>query len=110
MFDILLSASQHVTVMMFTVELKKTSGTPVSLLALSKLVSCWLASVHIVHHFITNIAQNTLLCEDTMQNFDTYINIQQCVVNIDETNTSFDMESGLTLATKDDKTVSLKTT
>ena len=110
MFDILLSVSQHVTVMMFKVELKKISGTPVSLLALSTPVSCWLASVHIVHHFITNVAQCTLLCEVTMQDFDTYINIQQCVVNIDETYTFFDMESRLTLATKGDKTVSLKTT
>jgi hypothetical protein len=54
-----------------------------------------------------------------MQDFVVYINCQlsqgqysqQCVVNIDETNIFFDMESGLTLANnKDDKTVSLKTT
>ena len=53
-----------------------------------------------------------------MQDFVAYINCQlsqghysqQFVVNIDETNIFFDMESGLTLANKDDKTVSLKTT
>ena len=104
--------------MMLTVELKKISETPVSLLVLSKRVSRWLASVHIVHCHITNIAQNTCHCEITMQDFVTYVNSQlsqgqysrQCVVNIDETNIFFDMESGLTLANKGDKTVSLKTT
>jgi DDE superfamily endonuclease len=53
-----------------------------------------------------------------MQDFTNYINSQlvlgqyrqDCVVNIDETNIFFDMEGGLTLAEKGDKTVSLKTT
>jgi hypothetical protein len=62
--------------MMLTVELKRISGTPVSLLGLSKHVSCWLASVHIVHHHITNIAQNTCHCEVTMQDFVAYNNSQ----------------------------------
>ena len=52
-----------------------------------------------------------------MQDFTNYINNhlvlgqyrQDCVVNIDETNISFDMDGGLTLADKGDKTVSLKT-
>jgi DDE superfamily endonuclease len=53
-----------------------------------------------------------------MQDFTNYINSQlvlghyrqNCVVNIDETIIFFDMEGGLTLAEKGDKTVSLKTT
>jgi DDE superfamily endonuclease len=53
-----------------------------------------------------------------MQDFTNYINSQlalgqyrqDCVVNIDETIIFFDMEGGLTLAEKGDKTVSLKTT
>ena len=106
MFDTLCGAGRHVSVMMLTVELKKISETPVSLLVLSKRVSRWLASVHIVHRHITNAAQNTCHCEITMQDFVTYVNSQlsqdqysqQCVVNIDETNIFFDMESGLTLA------------
>ena len=61
--------------------------------------------MRIVHHCITNIAQNICHCEGTMQDFVAYINSQlsqgqyswQCVVNIDETNIFFDMESGLTL-------------
>ena len=118
MFVTLRSAGWHVSVMMLTVKLKKISDTPVWLFVLSKLDSCWLASACTVHYHSTNIAQNTCHCEITMQDFVTYVNSQlsqgqysrQCVVNIDETNTSFDMESRLTLATKDDKTVSLKTT
>ena len=118
MFDNLCNASCHVFVMMLTVKLKKISEAPVSLLVLSMHISCWLTSVHIVHWHITNIAQNTCHCEITMQDFATYINSQlsqgqysqQCVVNIDETNINFDMESGLTLATKGERTVSLKTT
>jgi hypothetical protein len=93
MFDTLHNANQNVSVMMLTVELKRISGTPVSLLVLSKHASCLLASGHIVHHHITNITQSTLCCEVTMQDFVIYINIQlsqgqyswQCVVNIDET-------------------------
>ena len=53
-----------------------------------------------------------------MQTFVAYINSQlfqgqysqQCVVNIDETNIFFEMESGLTLANQGDKKVPLKTT
>ena len=118
MFDTLSNASHHVSVMMHTVELKRISGTPVSLLVLSKRVSCWLASMHIVHCYITHLAQNACHCEVTMQDFVAYINSQlfpgqyslQCVVNIDETNTFFEMESGLNLANKGGKTVSLKAT
>lgn len=52
-----------------------------------------------------------------MQNFDAYINSQliqtqyswQCGVYTDDTSIFFDMESRLTLACKDDKTVSLTT-
>ena len=117
MFDTLHNADQHVSVMMFTVELKRISCTPVSFLVLSKCVSCWLASMHFVHCCITNIAQNTCQCEVTMQDFVAYINSQlskgqyswQCVVYIDETNIFFDMDSGLILANKGDKTVSLTT-
>ena len=110
MFVTLCNASCHVSVMMLTVKLKRISEAPVSLQVLSMHVSCWLTNVSIVHCCITNIAQNTCHCEITMQDFVTYINSQQCVVNIDETNINFDIESGLTLATKGDKTVSLKTT
>ena len=91
--------------MMLTVELKRISGTPVWLLVLCKGVSHWLARVHNIYHHITNIAQKTHHCEITMQDFVAYINSQltqgqyslQCVVNIDETNIFFDIESGLTL-------------
>ena len=69
MFDNLCNADKYVSVMMLTVDLKKISGTPVSLLVLSKCVSLWLVSVHIVHHSITNIAQNIHHCEVTMQDF-----------------------------------------
>ena len=69
MFDTLCKAGQHVSVMMLTVKLKRISSTPVSLLVLSKCVSLWLVSVHIVHHSITNIAQNIHHCEVTMQDF-----------------------------------------
>jgi hypothetical protein len=118
MFDTLRNAGWHVSVMMLTVEFKRISVTPVSLLVLSKCVSCWLASVYIVHHHITNIAQNTHHCEVTMQDFVAYINSQlsqcqysqQCVMNIDKTNIFYDMESGLTLVNKGGKTVSLKKT
>jgi hypothetical protein len=118
MFDTLHNARWHVSVMMLTVELKRISGTPVSLLVFSKHVSDWLASVHIIDHHITNIAQNTCHCELIMQDFVAYINSQlsqgqysqQCMVNIYEVNIFFDMESGLTLANKGGKTVSLMTT
>ena len=94
MFDTLHSAGQHVSVIMLIVELKEISETLVSLLVLSKHVSCWLASIHIVCHFITNIARNTCHCEVIMQDFVTFINSQlsqgqysqQCVVIIDQTN------------------------
>jgi hypothetical protein len=73
--------------------------------------------VHIVHHHITNIAQNTCHCEVRIQDFVAYVNNQlfqgqysSSVVNIDETYIFFVMESGLSLANKGDKTVSLKTT
>jgi hypothetical protein len=56
--------------------LKRISDSPVSLLVLSKHVSCWLARVHIIHFHITKIAQNTHHCEVTMQNFVAYINSQ----------------------------------
>ena len=80
MFDTLRNAGWHVFVMMLTVELKRISDTPVALLVLSKHVSCWLASVCIVHCHITNIAQNTNHCEVTMQDFVAYISSQlsQC--------------------------------
>jgi hypothetical protein len=118
MFDNLCNADNYVSVMMLTVELKRISGTPVSLLVLSKCISCWLASVHIFHHHITNIAQNTHHCEVTMKDVMVYINSQlsqgqnswQCLVKFDETKFLFDMESGLTLANKGDKTASLTTT
>ena len=53
-----------------------------------------------------------------MQDFVSYINSQlsqgqyswQCLVNILETNIFFHVKSGLTLANKGDKTMSLKTT
>ena len=76
MFDNLCNADKYVSVMMLTVDLKKISGTPVSLLVLSKCISCWLASVHIVHRHITNIAQNTHYCEVTMKDIVAYINSQ----------------------------------
>jgi hypothetical protein len=69
MFDTLCNAGQHVAVMMLTLELKRISDTPVSSLVLSKCVSLWLASVHIVHHHITNIAQSIHHCEVTIQDF-----------------------------------------
>ena len=76
MFDALCNADWHVSVMMLTVELKRISGTPVSLLVMSKHVSCWLASVHNVHCHFTNIAKSTYHCEVTMQDFVAYINSQ----------------------------------
>ena len=89
-----------------------------SLHVLSMHVPCWLVSVGIVQHHVTHVVQNTQHCEIAIQDFTNYINCQlvlgqyrkNCVVNIDETNIFFDMEGGLTLAEKGDKTVSLKTT
>ena len=118
MFDTLRAPGHNVSVMMLTVELKRITGTPVSLHVLSQCVACWLVSVGIVQCCITHVVQNTWHCEIVMQDFTNYINNhlvlgqyrQDCVVNIDETNISFDMDGGLTLADKGDKTVSLKTT
>ena len=117
MFDTLRTPGHIVSVMMLTVELKRISGTPVSLHVLSKCVSHWLVSVGVIQHHVTHVAQNTWHCEIAMQDFTNYINSQlvlgqyrkDCVVNIDETNIFFDMEGGLTLAEKGDKTVSPKT-
>ena len=118
MFDTLRAPGHIISVMMLTVELKRITGTSVSLHVLSKRVSCWLVSVEIVQHHVTHVAQNTWHCEIAMQDFTNYINSQlvlgqyrqDCVVNIDKNNIFFDMEGGLTLAEKGDKTVSLKTT
>ena len=118
MFNTLHNPDQHISVMTLTVELRRTSGALVSFLVLSKHVSCWLASVHITHCSITNIAQNTCHCEVTMQDLVAYINSKlsqgqyswQCVVNNDETNIFLNMESGLTLANKGVTTVSIKIT
>ena len=118
MFDTLRVPGCIVSVMMLTVEFKRRTGAPVSLHILSKHVAYWLVSVGIVQHCVTHVAQNTWHCEIAMQDFTNYINSQlvlgqyrqDCVVNIDETNIFFDMEGGLTLAEKGDKTVSLKTT
>jgi hypothetical protein len=61
MFDTLRAPGHIVSVMMQTVELKRITGTPVSLHVLSKLVSCWLVSVGIVKHHVTYVAQNNKL-------------------------------------------------
>ena len=95
MFDTSCNADRHICVMMLTVELKKISETPVSLLVLSKCVSCWLASLHNVQHCITNIAKSTCHCEVIIQNFVVYINSQsshiqdnkQFALNSDEPHT-----------------------
>jgi DDE superfamily endonuclease len=117
MFDTLRAPGDVVSLMMLTVELKRITGAPVSLHVLSKRVSRWLVSVGIVQCHVTHVAQNTWHCEIAMQDFTNYINSQlalgqyrqDCIVNIDETNIFFDMESGLTLAEKGDKPVSFKT-
>ena len=104
--------------MMLAVELKRITGTPVSLHVSSKHVAHWLVGVGIVECCITHVAQNTWHCEIEMQDFTNYIYSQlvfgqygqDCVVNIDKTNIIFDMEGGLTLAEKGGKTVPLKTT
>ena len=118
MFDTLRAPGHIVSVMMLTVETKRIPWAPVSLHVLSKHVACWLVSVGIVQWHVTHIAQNTWHCEIAMQGLTNYINSQfvlgqyrqNCVVNIDETTTFFDMEDGLTLAEKGDKAVSLSTT
>jgi hypothetical protein len=102
---------------MLTVELKRITGASVLFHVLSMHVPCWLVSVEIVLLCITHVVQNTQHCEIAIQDFTNYINCQlvlgqyrqDCVVNIDETNFFFDMEGGLTLAEKGDKTVYLKT-
>ena len=118
MFDTLRAPGHIVSVMMLTVEFKRITGTPVSLHVLSNHVSCWLVSVEIVHYHVSHVAQNTWHFEIAMQDFTNYINSQlvlgqysqDCAVNIEETNIFADMQGGLTLAEKEDKTVSLKTT
>jgi hypothetical protein len=90
----------------------------VSLNVLGKCVACWLVSVGFVQCHVTHVVQNTQHCEIEMQDFKSYINSQlvlsqyrqDCVVNIDETYIFFDMEGGLTLAEKGDKTVCFKAT
>ena len=117
MFDSLRAPGHIVSVTMLTVELKRITGAQVSLHVLSKHVACCLVSVGIVQRHVTHVAQNTWHCEIAFQDCTNYINSQlvlgqyrqDCVVNIDETNIFFDMEGGLTLAEKGDKTVSLKT-
>ena len=104
MFDTLRAPGHIVSVMMHIVELKRITGTPVSLHVLSMCVACWLISVGIVQCCVTHVAQNTWYCEIAMQDYTNYINSQlvlgqyrqDCVVNIDETNISFDMDGGLT--------------
>ena len=104
MFDTLRAPGHIISVMMLTVQLKRITGNSVSLHVLSKHVACWLVSVGIVQHHITHVAQNTWYCEIAMQDFTNNINSQlvlgqyrqDCVVNIDETNISFDMDGGLT--------------
>ena len=116
-FDAIRLSGRFVSVMMLTIELKRISGSLVPLHVLVQRVGRWLVSVGIVQRRITHVAQNTRYCEKVMKDFVEYINCQlrwgqyrqDCVVNIDETNIYFDMESGLTLADKGDKTVSLKT-
>ena len=117
MFDTLRAPGHIVSVMILTVILKRITGAPVSLHVLNKHVACWLVSVGIVQCHVTHVAQNTQHCEIAMQDFTNDINSQfvlgqyqqDCVVNNDETDI-FDMEGGLTLAEKGDKTVSFKTT
>jgi hypothetical protein len=116
MFDTLRAPGHFVSVMMLTVELKRITRAPVSLHVLSKSVACWLVSVGIIQHHVTHVSQNNWYCEIAMQDFTNYIKSQlvlgqyrqDCVVNIDKTIIFFDMEGGLTLAEKGDKTVSLK--
>ena len=67
MFDTLRAPGHIISVMMLTVELKRITGTSVSLNVLSKRVSCWLVSVEIVQHHVTHVAQNTWHCEIAMQ-------------------------------------------
>ena len=94
MLETLQNADRHVSEIMLAVELKRISIMPVLFLFFIKLVSCWLASLHIVHCHVANIAQDIHCCEVTIKDFVTNINSQlfqgqynqQCVVEIDETN------------------------
>lgn len=69
MFDTFQKADMYISVMLLTVELKGISGTPVSYLVLSKCLSHWLASVHIIHSLITDKAQNNYGWKVTMLDF-----------------------------------------
>lgn len=76
----------------------------------------WIRSENIVHRRVTHIAQNTRHEAKTIDDFLTYINEQieaagvtsDRIVHIDETNINFDMISGVTLADRGSRTVSVR--
>lgn len=76
----------------------------------------WMKSEHIVQRRVTRVAQNTRHEQDVIDDFVSYVNEQiAClaipgshIVNIDETNIDFDMVSGITLANRGSRTVSVK--
>ena len=76
----------------------------------------WMKSEHIVQRQVTRVAQNTRHDQDVIDDFVSYVNEQiAClgvpgshIVNIDKTNIDFDMVSGITLANRGSRTVSVK--
>ena len=89
-----------------------------SLKALEKRIKRWLARKDIVIMRVTNVAQNTRLDEEKIQDFVSYVNNQIAafefsagnIVNIDETNINFDIFGSTTLANRGERTIGLRTT
>ena len=115
-FENFQAAHRVVTVNMLCAEYKRLSGEEDTLnVVVRHRIYRWMAREGICNRQITHQAQNTHHCEIQMKDFVEYINFQiqnlnineENVVNCDETNVDFSINSSKTLNQKGQRTVAV---